>query len=483
MKVIKNIRADIDKWFDENTESMINDLSRLIAVPSVYNSAAKGAPYGLPARKALDTAVEILKERGFESEIFRDCMAIADLDVADGATPEAGLLVHVDVVSATGTDWTSDPFTAAIRDGNIYGRGATDDKGPAIAAIYALAAARDISRANGITLSGGARLLVGSGEEIGCVDIARYLEENTPPKNTFSPDANYPVVNVEKGRFTQTFGAKFAISEPQLSGGAFVRGITGGATSNIVPQNASAIVAGLPEDVIQAAAKKAAADTDCVFTAEQKNKDVYISCVGVASHASRPENGNNAQTALITLLNSLPLVDCDSTRAIHALAELFPHGDNNGTSIGIAASDDVSGSLTLAFTCLEFTETDFTGTFDSRTPKVSDSQPIDDICRKGLAAHSITVTNSGRTHCHVTSADSPFVKTLLEVYEEFTGLPGECLALGGTTYAHDIEGAVAFGTEMPGANNHIHGADEFIEISNLVNSSKMFAAAILELCV
>jgi succinyl-diaminopimelate desuccinylase len=48
-----------------------------------------------------------------------------------------GILVHVDVVPE-GDGWTSDPFAAEIRDGKILARGALDDKGPTMAAYYAI---------------------------------------------------------------------------------------------------------------------------------------------------------------------------------------------------------------------------------------------------------------------------------------------------------------------------------------------------------
>jgi succinyl-diaminopimelate desuccinylase len=57
---------------------------------------------------------------------------------------------------------------------------------------------------------------------------------------------------------------------------------------------------------------------------------------------------------------------------------------------------------------------------------------------------------------HHTPAESPFVKTLLEIYEEYTGRKGECLSTGGGTYVHDIPGGVAFGSSMPGFVSNLH---------------------------
>jgi succinyl-diaminopimelate desuccinylase len=83
---------------------------------------------------------------------------------------------------------------------------------------------------------------------------------------------------------------------------------------------------------------------------------------------------------------------------------------------------------------------------------------------------------------HYVPAESEFVQTLLRTYENYTGLKGECLAIGGGTYVHDIEGGVAFGCALPGTDNRMHGADEFAVIDELMVSAKMFTQIILELC-
>ena len=63
-----------------------------------------------------------------------------------------------------------------------------------------------------------------------------------------------------------------------------------------------------------------------------------------------------------------------------------------------------------------------------------------------------------------------------------TGKKGECIAIGGGTYVHEIEGGVAFGPEFIGDDNHMHSADEFIKEDDLIFNAKMFALAILRIC-
>ena len=63
-----------------------------------------------------------------------------------------------------------------------------------------------------------------------------------------------------------------------------------------------------------------------------------------------------------------------------------------------------------------------------------------------------------------------------------TGLPGECIAIGGGTYVHKLKNGVAFGSIMPEIDTNMHGADEFMEIDNLMTAAKIYAEAIILLC-
>jgi succinyl-diaminopimelate desuccinylase len=74
------------------------------------------------------------------------------------------------------------------------------------------------------------------------------------------------------------------------------------------------------------------------------------------------------------------------------------------------------------------------------------------------------------------------VQSLLRLYEEYTGKPGECWITGGSTYAHGIPGGVAFGIETPGESNKIHEEGEFVGVEQLFLSAKMFAQAIVDMC-
>ncbi|TDO69742.1 acetylornithine deacetylase [Kribbella sp. VKM Ac-2571] len=93
------------------------------------------------------------------------------ITLAGGNDPGLLLLGHTDVVPV-GDGWTVDPYGGLLRDGRIYGRGASDMKGGLAAALVALAALR------GTTLSGPVELAAVVDEEETGNGIRAYIEAN-----------------------------------------------------------------------------------------------------------------------------------------------------------------------------------------------------------------------------------------------------------------------------------------------------------------
>ena len=480
------LRKKIDDWFDVNTDDMLSDLGKIMKINSVRSESKDGAPYGVESRAVLSLAQSMLEDRGFDVSVFEDMMITAEY----GPAPVImGILAHLDIVDV-GDGWDSDPLELVEKDGVLYGRGVVDNKGPSVAAMYALYCARELYP----QLTHGVQIILGSGEETGFDDVTQYLMKNKTPPNVFTPDAEYAVVNVEKGRFTPTFGAKWE-KETELPR---VVSIIGGKTSNIVPHHAEAIVEGFSvEDVERfcreysnkTGVKLSANPYDCansneLFTCVSTPCEcVLITAEGKAAHSSFPERGNNAQTAIIELLASMPFAKSKGFEYICALNRLFPHDDKNGTAFGIEMSDDVAGKMTVNFSVLRFTEYEFSGTFDSRTPICADEKDLVGITKATFEREGIDVTYHVLKKSHYTPKETPFVQKLLNLYEEYTGKPGECTSMGGLTYVHDIEGGVAFGVVMPGEDNKAHGANEYIKKEQLITSAKMFTQAIIDMCI
>lgn len=466
-----NYQAQIENYLRDKEPLLLEAVSRLVSIRSVKGEPAPGAPFGPGPAAALAEALRLAEEWGLHRPRSHEgYVGTADLN---GGETALHILGHLDVVDE-GAGWTvTEPYVPKVVDGRIYGRGTDDDKGPVAASMLAMRCVKDL----GIPLRANVRLIMGTDEESGSADIAHYFANNPYAPNTFSPDSGFPVVNIEKGFYRPAFTRSWPVCEalPRLAW------FHGGIRMNILPADASCAVEGLSVEQLLPAARAVTAETKVAFSFSAEGGLTVIAAKGTASHAAFPSGGNNAITGLLTLLGRLPLAEGGAKDAIAALNALFPHGDSAGKALGIAQEDEISHDLTAAFSLLEITKTGLEGHVDCRVPICANQANCADVARAAFEARGFAVSGS-MSPAHHTPGDSPFVRTLLECYENYTGLKGECLAIGGGTYVHGIPGGVAFGCSMPGFDTGLHGPDERARISDLMVSAKIFAQVIVEVC-
>lgn len=450
----------IRNYIYSQKSEMLSALGRLIEIPSVKGEACEGAPFGAEPRRALDEMLKICAEQGFPCRQRYDIVGEADLAARD-LPPALGILCHLDVVPCQPESWASDPYSLTERDGVLYGRGVIDDKGPAISALFAMKCVREL----GIPLKAGVRLIFGTDEENGSEDMELYTERETLPKNVFTPDGSYPVINVEKGMLRGYYAGGYS--------GGVIR-FHGGTIPNAVPDFALAEVKAPLDSTLEAiSADKSGAR----FSAEEIDGAVKITAEGRAAHASTPESGINAVTALIALINRLGA----GGEAFSALADKFPHGETDGAAAGLKASDS-TGALTAVLSIMDIEQGECRATVDIRFPKCLCLDEVEARLGGALSAAGLTLSRFMGDEPHCVDENSDFVQALLRVYEQVEGKKGGCIAIGGGTYVHNIEGGVAFGAERGDTDYHMHGADELLPVSELLENAVMYAMAIAEIC-
>lgn len=459
----------IEEFIDSHTEEMLEDLKTLVRIQSMRGDAKPQKPYGEGPAAALEAAREMMEKYGFRTTNYDNYVVTGDFN---GKEKQLDILAHLDVVPVT-PDWTvTDPFEPKIVDGKIYGRGTADDKGPAIAALYAMRAIREC----GLDLEKNVRLILGSDEECGSSDLEHYYQIEREAPMSFTPDADFPVINIEKGRLEKKFTAEFSPCEKEPTLLAF----HGGDKVNVVPASAWAVVAGLSGDEVRAEIEK---DTTGVsFAAEKTEQGLKISAKGLAAHASTPDAGKNAVCALLALIARLPLAKGPLASALRSVSELFPFGENDGTALGVAMEDEISGALTVNLGILDFDGRTLTGDFDSRVPICGGDENVTEVIRRKMEQANLKMEGGSMTPPHHVPAEGELVQNLLASYERYTGIKGEPRAIGGGTYVHELERGVAFGCMSDDVDNHMHGDDEFMCIDVLVMSAKIFADAICRLC-
>lgn len=462
-------RNIIDNYIDNHKEEMLEDLKTLVRIDSKRTEALEGKPFGEGPAQVLAAAEKMMAGYGFTATNYDNYVVTGDFNEKE---KQLDILAHLDVVPVT-PDWTvTKPFDPVIKDGKIYGRGTADDKGPAIAALYAMRAIKE----SGIELDRNVRLILGSDEECGSSDLVYYYSKEKEAPMSFSPDADFPLINIEKGRLAKHFTAEF---EGDMTYPA-VAEFHGGDKVNVVPANAYAIVKGIAEETVRAAVEKEAGKIQFSVTAQ--DGAVRIDAKGVAAHGSTPEVGANAVCGLLKLLAQLPLAEGKRKEVLNNLAKLFPLEDCIGEALGIAMKDEISGHLTMNLGILDYDGEKLTGEFDSRIPACGNDENVTKVVAEKFAECKMTMEEGNMVPVHHVPADSELVKTLLASYERYSGIKGEPQAIGGGTYVHELQNGVAFGCMNPEVDNHMHGDDEFMVIDVLVMSAKIFADAILKLC-
>ena len=124
----------------------------------------------------------LLRADGIESKVYESApgrgAVVARIRGTGGKTPVI-LMGHMDVVGVVRDKWTVDPFTAEIKDGVLYGRGAIDDKGMLIANVQAMKALQRRVKAGG-RLSRDVIFVANADEEAGGALGMGWLLEHHP---------------------------------------------------------------------------------------------------------------------------------------------------------------------------------------------------------------------------------------------------------------------------------------------------------------
>lgn len=446
-----------DLWIDSRREEMISALQKLITFNSVScRGDAPGEPFGPECRKALEHTLAVCNDMGFKSVNMEGYIGYADYGKGDETL---GILTHLDVVPE-GDGWTkAGPYEGKVIDGWMVGRGTLDDKGPAIASIYALAAVKEA----GFEFRRKVRLIFGCDEESGMGCLAHYMEHEKVPDMAFSPDAEYPLVNSEKNIYHGSFRYEYPSS---IS-------IKAGTVVNAVPGFAEAVVPCALEQVTAAIGDKEG------FEAKAVDGGVSIVATGCAAHASTPECGKNAIQMMVCLLCGLPLPEADLA-ALKAIKASYGM-EYNGETVGLDKSDE-SGRLTLNIGLMDWNRNGYSIGIDIRAPI---SVQMEEISAKLSAALPMAAAcDETFSPGHFVPEDSELVSGLLKVYRERTGDMSAPKRIGGGTYARHFDTAVAFGVEREYRENRLHMVDEALNMDDFIQDAKLMADAIIELaCV
>lgn len=463
---------DFKSEVDKRRDDLKADLFTLLAIPSVRedDKATVATPFGPGPLAAMEKFLEIANRDGFETRNVDNYVGVVEYGDGDETL---GIFAHMDVVPA-GSGWESDPFIPEIREGKIYARGASDDKGPTVAAYYALKILKDLN----LQLSKKIRFVIGTDEESGWADMDYYFTKEAKPDFGFSPDAEFPIINGEKGNTSEilVFGG--------VNSGEFsLHKFSGGLRENMVPESAKAIfsaatsLADLEEDFD---AFKVAHSVS--GTVVQIDSGIFeIEVIGKSAHGANPQAGLNGATYLARFLNDYSF--SENAKQFLEVSGNILYQDHYGEKIGVAYEDEKMGKLTMNAGIFKFDENRGGEiTLNFRFPKGTDSNEINKKLLNNLSSFVQKVVQGERSQMpHYVPVEDELVSVLLDVYEAHTGEKGYEQIIGGGTFGRLMERGVAYGAMFPGYTDTMHQANEFIVEEDLYRAAVIYADAIYRL--
>ncbi|MGY0395524.1 Sapep family Mn(2+)-dependent dipeptidase [Fusobacterium sp. SYSU M8A802] len=431
---------------EENFIEFLGNLDRLISIPSYYQEDKSVYPFGENIQKVLEEMLSICKELGFKTYIDPEgYYGYAEVGEGDKLV---GVLGHLDVVPPGNLEkWDNPPFSPVIKDGKYYGRGSQDDKGPTLAAIYALKTLLD----SGLKLNYRVRFIFGTDEENLWRDMPKYIEKEEMPTIGFTPDSKFPLIYSEKGLLQCKLVGK------NESGMLF----KGGDAFNSVPSN---MIVPKDEELKRVL-------TELNYEFEEKENDIEI--IGKSVHAQVAETGINA---INRYMHALTLLGKESKSGKFISENLI--GFDFAEPIFGLIKDEHSGELKFNVGKIEFTENEEILGIDMRIPVTYDKEEI----VKTLSEKAKEYGFEYRQHDYLKSIyvplDSELITTLMSAYQEVTGdMESQPVASGGATYARAMENCVAFGCVLPGRPKTEHQPNEYIVLDDIKQAMKIYMKA------
>ncbi|MBY0124152.1 dipeptidase PepV [Bacillus sp. S/N-304-OC-R1] len=459
---------------ENRKEALLEDTKKLLQIKSVLDedNAIEEAPLGAGVKEALDFMLKLGEKDGFTSKNVGNLAGHLEFGQGEEIV---GVLCHVDVVPE-GDGWSSDPFGAEIRNGKLYARGAIDDKGPTMAAYYAMKIVKEL----GLPLNKRVRMIIGTDEESDWRCVEHYFKHEEMPAMGFAPDADFPIIYAEKGISGFDIVQNTRESEEEDVQVKVVN-FQSGRRYNMVPDFAKAalIVQYESTEIIQKY-------TNFLNQYELKGKyyidngELILEAEGVSAHGMEPNHGKNAGLFLAEFLIQLN-IDHKAKKFFKFVSKYFWE-DSRGKSLGIAYSDAITGDLTINVGKLHFSHLDGGSLgLNLRYPVTNKMEETKEKLESLLEQEGFSLENFTDSKPHHVDENDFLIQTLKKVYEDQTGTNAELLSIGGGTYARSLKSGVAFGPLFPGKEDVAHQKDEYIEIDDMLKATAIYAQAIFEL--
>ena len=431
-------------------DDFLASLKTLISYPSVLNEGENGTPFGQAIQDVLEKTLEIAQEMGFQTYLDPEGY-YGYAEIGQGEELLA-VLCHLDVVPAGDLeDWQTPPFEATLKDGWLIGRGVQDDKGPSLAALYAVKSLLD----QGVVFTKRIRFIFGTDEETLWRCMNRYNQIEEKADLGFAPDSSFPLTYAEKG-----------LLQVKLHGPGWEdRPLQAGRALNVVPDKATYKGERLEEllPVIEQSGVNYTEETGAVTV------------LGLSKHSKDAAEGVNA---IVGLAESLSLIQPHP--ALLFIADAVGE-DATGAALFGEIKDEPSGALSFNIATLSIDEERSEIGIDIRIPVLADKDALVERLTEVAASYQLQYEEFDYVAPLYVPLDSPLVSTLMKVYQEETGDQTPAMSSGGATFARTMENCVAYGALFPDALQTEHQANERAKLDDLYRAMEIYAETIRRL--
>ncbi len=414
----------IDFWFENNKDRLIQDIIRLLRIESISDPAELVGPFGKGCHDAMDEMLKIGEEHGFYTENHEYNVGTIGNKKKDFKNT-IGFWNHLDVVPV-GNNWYYSPFEPVLKEDFLIGRGAQDNKGPAIGMLYVMKCIRELE----IPMKHELCLFVGCDEERGMKDIEYYKSHYPTPKLSMIADSGFPVCYGEKGIVEGCM-----ISNAKVSGKIY--DLYGGSASNMIPDFAVAVLERTAD--LERELKTMGTNLEVSLEASR----IILKAQGTSKHSAFPEGSNNAIHELCHTLSQFSCLDPEDLHLLRSVSNMSK--EYYGENFDIAYRDEVSGPTTCAATILSLEKGRIVLTLNIRYAITADTDKLFSCLMIHAQKAGFSWKKDRNSKPNYFPRQHPAVDLLTNTYNELTGEKKEAFVMGGGTYARKLPNAFAYG--------------------------------------
>lgn len=456
------MKLDFVKEVEQRKEAILKDLTGLIQINSeltTFDEKRVHAPFGEGIDEALTYVLNLGKRDGFATLNANHYAGHIEYGNQD---EYVGMVGHLDVVPA-GSGWSFPPYGAVISDGKMYGRGTEDDKGPTIAAYYAMKILKDL----GVPLSKRIKLVIGTDEETQWRCVQYYFKHYPEqPVAGFIPDSEFPLTYGEKGILK-------VVVKGSLDSNTLVS-FNAGLRDNMVPDHATAVVSDMG---LKSKFEKFLKSNKYVGSTAVDENLLTIEIDGKSAHGSTPEEGVNAAFLLIDFFNEVGLTNT----FVHAI-NTYLLNDTEGKKIGIDHYDEEMGGVTVNAGVFNLENNEFEIVLNPRYPNGVNPEIFVKKLKLAFETLGLSVEIGKHQKLLYVDPNSEMIQKLMKSYIKYSGdKDAKPQTTGGGTFARAMRNSVAFGPHFPGKPTYIHQKDEYMILDDFFMSIAIYADALYEL--